>query len=493
MDFNENFLKNRAKLLELGIDPYPYSFEITHRIKDIILDEEQLKEKEISTAGRIISIREMGKACFATIEDFDSKIQIYIKKDTVGDKTWNVFKLLNPGDIIGVSGQIFRTKTGELTVYIKILTVLAKTVVEIPFGKSTDEKTYYKVKDIEIKYRERYIDWITDKQSRDRFLLRSKIISEIRKIMGSRGFIEVETPILSPVYGGAEARPFETTVHMLSNQKVFLSISPELYLKRFIVGGFPKVYTICKNFRNEGLDRNHNPEFTMMEYYETYTDYIFQMKQFETLIAELCNNLFGTTIVNYQGTKLDFTPPWKRMTMIDAIETISNVPVTKMSDPELEQFCKEHEIPIEGNFSRGIATAEIFDILCADKLIQPVFIHDYPKEISPLTKTKRGNSNLVERFEAFVLGMELGNAYSELTDPVEQLERFTEQKELQKKKNIDFVVYPLDTDFIKAIGCGMPPTGGVGIGIDRLVMILTDSSSIRDIIAFPLLKQKEEE
>jgi len=487
MVFDQDFSEHRKKLIELGVNPYPYDYEQTHKISDVIKNEEELKDQEVSLTGRIYTIRIMGKTCFADIEDFDSKIQVYLKKDTIGEKSWEVSKLLNIGDIIGVKGVIFRTKTGELTIYVKELTILAKALVQIPFGKVTSEKVYFRVEDKEIRYRERYLDWITSKESRGRFLLRNKIISAIRTFMEERNFVEVETPTLELIYGGAEAKPFRTNVWALGNQEMFLRISPELYLKRYIVGGFPKVYTICKNFRNEGIDNSHNPEFTMMEWYESYTDYNYQMEQFETLVSEVAKKICGTTEIEYQGTKIDFAPPWKRMTMIEAIETLANLSISQMSDEEIIQFYKEKEIELPEKFCRGESIAEIFETFCEDKLIQPTFIIDHPIEISPLTKTKRGNKNLVERFEPFALGMEIGNAYSELTDPVEQYERFKQQQASRENKD-DTIHHPMDMDFIKAIGCGMPPTGGVGLGVDRLVMILTNSPSIRDIIPFPLFK-----
>ena len=486
MIFNETRMNKRNILIEKGINPYPYSFEVTHEITSI---DDTIKEK-VSIAGRIVAKRKHGGAIFLDLEDFTGKIQLYAKKDNLNENDFELLNMLDLGDLIGVKGNVFRTQKGELTVSIVEFTILSKTVVHVPIGKKTDEKEYYNPSDPEIKYRKRYIDWITNRESRNRIVMRSKIISSIRKIMDKRGFLEVDTPTIEMVYGGAEARPFEVYIWALGNQKAYLRISPELYLKRYLVGGFPKVYTICKNFRNEGIDRSHNPEFTMMEWYEAYTDYEYQMKQFETLVAEVALEVLGTTRIVYQGTTIDLTPPWKRLTVVEAIKEYCGIDIDKMSDEEIKEFCSENNIELPEKYSRGLAIMEIFETFVEDKLIQPVFIMDHPKEISPLTKVKRGNPAFVERFEPYIYGMEIGNAYSELTDPLEQFERFKEQQNNRQKTGTDgdIVHHPMDIDFIEALSCGMPPTGGVGLGIDRLIMLLSDAPSIRDVIPFPMIK-----
>lgn len=482
--FDEIKLMKREKIMEMGINPYPYSYERTSLINEIGISSEN--NKGVSIAGRIMAIRLHGKSAFMDVSDHTGKIQVYLRKNT---SMWSVFELLDVGDLIGVSGQIFRTRTGEITVNPDDLTVLAKTVVPVPVGKTAEEKSYYQISDPEIKYRKRYLDWITNKQSCDLVMLRAKIITSIRNNMQERGFLEVDTPTIEMIYGGAEARPFETSINALGNQKAYLRISPELYLKRYIVGGFEKVFTICKNFRNEGIDRSHNPEFTMMEWYEAYTDYSYQMIRFEDLVSEVAKDVIGSTIINYQGTEIDLTPPWRRMTITEAIKEYVGIDIDSMSDAEIKGFCDEKEVSLTEPFNRALAVMAIFEELVEDKLIQPTFIMDHPMEISPLTKVKRGNPALVERFEPYIYGMEVGNAYSELTDPVEQHQRLIEQRKYADDS--DVVHHPVDMDFIEAIASGMPPTGGVGLGIDRLIMLLTDAPSIRDIIPFPMLRPEK--
>jgi lysyl-tRNA synthetase class 2 len=493
MPFHKELLEKRKNLIECGINPYPYSFEQSCPIEKIRSEEADFLDKEVSIPGRVTAQRIQGKVSFVNIEDFEGQIQIYFKKDLIDETSWKIVKQLDLGDIIGVRGKVFRTRTNELTISAEEVQMLAKTTVPVPICKKTEEKTFYQLSDPEIKYRERYIHWITEPQARQKMVMRARIISEVRKFMESNGFLEVTTPTLEMIYGGAEATPFETNVKALSNQKVFLRISPELSLKRFIVGGFPRVFTICQNFRNEGIDRSHNPEFTMMEWYEAYTDYEFQMKRFEELVFTVAVNTTGSGKITYQGREVDLTPPWRRLTMVDAIKEVNGIDVESMGDDAIKEFAKQRDIELQEPFSSGLSIEEIFKATCEEKLIQPTFIMDHPAETSPLTKSKRGKPGFVERFEPFIVGMEMGNAYSELTDPVEQHERLCRQKEAHasKKDASDHPVNPMDLDFVKALGCGMPPTGGVGLGIDRLVMLLTDSHSIREIIAFPLMKPKQ--
>lgn len=492
MPFNKDLLEKRENLIRDGIDPYPYSFEQNGSIKKIRDEEDSFLDKEVSLAGRVVAQRIQGKVSFVDIEDFNGRIQVYLKKNNLDENGWKVVKQLDTGDIIGVDGKVFRTRMGELTIAAEKVQILSKVVVPVPISKKTDDKVFYQLSDPEIKYRERYVHWITEPEAREKMVVRAKIISEIRKFMETREFLEVTTPTLEMVYGGAEATPFETSVKALSNQKIFLRISPELALKKFIAGGFPKVFTICQNFRNEGIDRSHNPEFTMMEWYEAFTDYEFQMKQFEELVSTVALNSVGTTKITYQGQEINLAPPWRRLTMVEAIKEYAGIEVETMSQNDIQKFAKEKEIEIPEPFNLGLSINEIFESTCEEHLIQPTFITDHPRETSPLTKAKRGKPGFIERFEPFISGMEIGNAYSELTDPVEQYDRLNEQRDLKRseKEKSDLPAHPVDMDFVKAVGCGMPPTGGVGLGVDRIVMLLTDSHSIRDIIAFPLMKPK---
>ena len=360
-------------------------------------------------------------------------------------------------------------------------------------GKETDDKVFYRSTDTETKYRERYLHWMLDQEDRERIKKRFQIFTSVRKHMENAGFLEVTTPSIEFIYGGAEARPFKTSIWALDNKEAFLRISPELYLKRYIVAGFDKVYTICQNFRNEGIDATHNPEFTMMEWYEAYTDYNHQMVRLENLVSDVCKDVCGTTKLTFQGKELEFAAPWKRMTMLEAIKEFAGIDADKMSAEEIKVELSKNNIEHAPSISWGIGIVELFENLCEEHIIQPTFITDHPIEVSPLTKVKRGDDRLVERFEPLVCGIELANAYSELNDPVEQLNRFVQQRDIQNQKqdkDQDWDDNPLDTDFIKAIGCGMPPTGGLGIGIDRLVMFLTDAPTMRDIVPFPMIKPK---
>jgi len=487
-------LEKRQSLIDRGHDPYPYDYVRTHLINEVQQQTEKLiASKEIcSLVGRIVAQRLHGKATFLDLEDETARIQLYFRQDDLDDVNWFIVsKMVDLGDLLEVKGFVFKTKMGELTLHVKALRILSKSLVPIPIGKTTEDKSYYQVSDPEIKYRERYIDWLTNPLSRKRITLRSNIIALIRQWMNSEGFLEVQTPTIEMIYGGAEARPFETSIWALGGQKAFLRISPELYLKRYIVGGFQKVYTICQNFRNEGIDKSHNPEFTMMEWYEAGTDYEFQMHRFETLVSFVVQQIYGSTTVTYQGEAINFSTPWKRITIEEGIKQAIGLRVSEVSEAVLSQKCLELGIEVPEKVSRGLLIMLLFEKYCEPKLVQPTFVLDYPVEVSPLTKAKRGQPGLVERFEPFVMRMELGNAYSELTDPLEQYQRFLQQREFDSTEGYE--IHPIDLDFIKAIGCGMPPTGGVGLGVDRLVMLLTDSPSIRDIIPFPMMKPRIQE
>lgn len=489
--FDEIRLRKREELIDTGYEIYPYSYMDSVHIKSLIEKYSDINDKDknsnisINTSGRIWAIRNMGKTFFMDLRDNTGQIQLYINKGIISKENWDLINYIDIGDIIGAVGVVFRTKMGELSIKVTDLKILAKAVVSIPIGKETEEKIYYRVTDPEVKYRERYIHWLLDRDDRERIILRTKIIALIRKWMEENEFLEVSTPTIEFIYGGAEARPFKTSIWAHSNKEAFLRISPELYLKRYIVAGFDRVYTICQNFRNEGIDLSHNPEFTMMEWYEVYTDYQDQMVRFENLVSYICQQIHGTTVINYQGIELDFTPPWTRLTIIDALKHYTKIDGSKMTVERLKTELKQRNIQFNNPLSWGHAIMLLFESECEKNLIQPTFILDHPVEISPLTKVKRGDHRLVERFEPYVYGMEVGNAYSELTDPVIQLRRLEEQR-----NDDDYEKHPVDIDFIKAVGCGMPPTGGVGLGVDRIIMLLTNSKSIRDIIPFPMIKPK---
>jgi lysyl-tRNA synthetase, class II len=487
--FDEILLQKRKELIDMGNNPYPYDYQRTHSIEIVIKNEGQLTEvkESVSLVGRVTAMRLMGKSLFFDILDDTARIQVYAGKNDFSDEDWKILsKLMDIGDYLNITGFVFRTKMGELTIHASKASIICKPVVRIPFGKSTDEKEYNEIADSEIKYRERYIYWQTNQEARKKIELRFRIISLIRHWMEKEGFLEVLTPTIEMVYGGAEARPFKTNIWALQNQQAYMRISPELYLKRYIAAGFPKVFTICQNFRNEGIDKSHNPEFTMMEWYEAGTDYEIQMERFEQLTAFLANELYGTTKIHYQGKEIDLSAPWRRLSMVDAIKEYAGVDVMGMTSNDIENFMVENDIEFTEGMPKGILIAHLFEELCEDKLIQPTFIIDHPVETSPLTKSKRGMPGFVERFEPFINCMEVGNAYSELTDPVEQFERLAAQREM--KSEDDFQNHPLDMDFIKAVGVGLPPNGGVGYGVDRIIMLLTNSATIRDIIPFPMMK-----
>ena len=489
--FDEELLEKRKELLAGSIDPYPYSFRRSHTLAEIRERREELLGQTLAVAGRLVAYRGKGKMVFADVADFSGRLQVMFRREAFDEARWNaVRRLLDLGDWVGVRGLLFVTQMGELTVEAKEIDVLAKAVVRVPIPKSKDDRTFFQLADAETKYRERYLHWITDPVARQVMVTRARTISAIRRFLDERDFIEVTTPTIEMSYGGAEARPFTTAIHALSNQEAYLRISPELPLKRFIVGGFEKVYTVCQNFRNEGIDRSHNPEFTMLEWYEAFTDYEHQMVQFEELVARTAREVTGGTKVVYQGAEIDFTPPWKRITVLGSLAE-AGVNAADMDVDALRRELASRNIPAPKPCTWGHAAALLFSELVEKKIVQPTFVCDHPVDISPLTKAKRGDParRLVERFEPVVAGMEIGNAYSELTDPVEQKERFERQRSMgADTEGVEH--HPIDEDFIRAVGCGMPPTGGVGLGIDRLVMLLTDSHSIRDVIAFPLMKPR---
>jgi lysyl-tRNA synthetase class 2 len=477
------------ELRKKGIEPFAYNFETdsdSQKIKDGFKDGEEFN---VSIAGRIIAIRRMGKASFTHLQDHLGKIQIYLRKDDIGDM-YDAFKLMDIGDIIGVEGYVFRTKTGEVSVHVRKLQILAKCLRPLPTPKETVDEQGNKVihdqfSDIELRYRQRYVDLIVNPQIRDTFIKRSRIISSMRRFLDSNGYLEVETPVLQPLYGGGAARPFVTHHNTLDSQ-LYLRIADELYLKRLIVGGFNGVYEVSKDFRNEGMDKTHNPEFTMMELYVPYKDYEWMMKFVEQMLFTICTEVFNDAVFEFEGQKINFNPPWKRVSMIEAIQEKTGVNIITASTEELIETAKKLGIDLKKVKGRAKLMDEIFSVTVQPDLIQPTFIVDYPLELSPLAKKHRSKEGLVERFEGYVAGREICNAFSELTDPVDQKERFMSQGALIEAG--DEEAHQIDEDFIRALEYGMPPTAGIGIGIDRLTMLFTAQSSIRDVIFFPQMK-----
>jgi lysyl-tRNA synthetase class 2 len=464
-----------------GVNPYPYSWRVTHSIKQITEDNQEriICSNAVSIAGRVTAIRYHGKSTFLDLSDEGQKIQCYFKIDELGEANYSFLKrFIERGDIIDVTGNLFYTKCGELTLRVKDFTILCKALYDFP-------GTWYGLQDPETRYRFRHLDLMLNPKVREIFILKSKIIREIRTFLDSRSFIEVETPVIQEVYGGANARPFLTHVHDLGEER-FLRISPELYLKRLIIGGLNKVYEIGKNFRNESITTKHHPEFLMMEIYQAYADYTDMMQLTEELVGAVAQNVLGTLKVNYSGSTIDFTPPYKRLTMYEAIKEYGNIDVTKMDDQEIESLLSEK---LPGGYDRGSAVEKLFESNCEHELTQPTFIVDHPKGTTYLCKQHRENNELLERFELYVAGMEIANAYTELNDPLIQRELLLE--EAKRRRNDDPANLEYDADFIDALCYGMPPTGGLGIGIDRLVMVLTGSTSIKEVIPFPLLRKAD--
>ncbi len=479
-------LKN---LIERGVEPYPYSFQKKNNASELLAKYKDLKNDErakgnFSVAGRVMTLRVMGKAGFMHIQDQTGKIQVYAREEEVGEDSYKTFSKLDLGDIVGVEGEIFRTRLGEVSIWAKKVTILTKSLLPLP-------EKWHGLKDKEIRYRRRELDLICNPEVLETFRKRSAIISAMREFLDSRGFLEVEIPTLQPVYGGAEARPFITHLNEL-DMKVFLSISPELYLKRLIVGGYDKVYTICKNFRNEGIDRTHNPEFTMMECYAAYEDYNYVMKLTEEMYAFIAKKVLGTTKIKYKDKELNLAPPWPRLTVKEGLKKYGKLDVDKLKDKELFDLVEEHKIDLKGKkLTRGIAIMLLFEELVEEHLTGPVFAIDYPREASPLCKQKRGDPQLIEKVEPYINGWESGNGYSELNNPIIQRELLNDQAKQLREGNEE--ASPMDEDFAKAIELGMPPTAGLGIGIDRMVIILTNSESIRDVIPFPFMKRLDDD
>ncbi|MBQ7718767.1 MAG: lysine--tRNA ligase [Clostridia bacterium] len=485
-DLNEILKIRRDKLKDLqesGRDPFQImKYDRDATSAGILENYEEYEDKEVSVAGRLMSKRIMGKASFCHIQDREGQIQSYVARDCVGEEPYKDFKKFDIGDIVGIRGKVFKTKTGETSIHADSITLLAKSLQPLP-------EKFHGLRDQELRYRQRYVDLIVNPDVKKTFIIRSKIIKYIRDFLDAKGYIEVETPILNTIPGGAAARPF-ITHHNTLDIDMYLRIATELHLKRLIVGGLEKVYEIGRIFRNEGMDIKHNPEFTTIELYEAFTDYHGMMDITEDMIGYVCEKVLGTTDVTYQGTELHLGKGWERISMIDAVKKYGGIDFNTIeTDDEARAALKNAGIELEGEPVRGECISLAFEELVEDKLVQPTFVIDYPVEVSPLAKRKPSDPRLTERFEFFIMGREYGNAFSELNDPIDQKYRFEKQVEAREKG--DEEANMMDTDYINALEYGMPPTGGLGIGIDRLVMLLTDSYSIRDVLLFPTMKPIE--
>ena len=485
LDINHLMQVRRDKLKELqeeGKDPYQITkFDRTQTAGEIKSNYEKYEQKDVTVAGRIIAKRIMGKASFCTIQDSDEKIQSYVSINDLGEESYKAFKTYDIGDFIGITGFVFKTRTEEISVHAKEVTLLSKSLRPLP-------EKFHGLKDVDLRYRQRYVDLIMNPEVKETFEKRSKIIREIREILDEKGFLEVDTPMLNTISGGATAKPF-ITHHNALNIDMYLRIATELNLKRLIVGGYDKVYEMGRIFRNEGMDIRHNPEFTTIELYQAYADYHDMMDLTEEMFSRCAMKVLGTTKVTYQGQEIDLTPGWKKITMIDSIKEACGIDFNEIqTDEEAVALAKEKgiEIPDVTKETRGDLISLFFDEYVEKTLVQPTFIYDYPIEISPLAKRKKEDPRLTERFEIFIGGREYGNAFSELNDPIDQYERF--KKQVEAREAGDDEAGMMDEDFIQALEYGMPPTGGIGIGIDRLVMLLTDAASIRDVLLFPTMK-----
>ncbi len=479
------------ELKKLGVNPYPAElFPINNFSIDLI--EDYKENSKVTIAGRIMSRRIQGNASFAEIQDSKGRIQVYFNRDEIcndNDKSkYNIIykKLLDIGDIIGINGRMFKTKVGEITVLVKDFKILNKSLRPLPLPKvDSDGNEYDSFSDLEQRYRHRYLDLILNSQVKDIFVKRTKIINTIRNFLNKKSYLEVETPILQPIPGGASARPF-ITHHNALDIPLYLRISDELFLKKLIVGGLEAVYEFSRDFRNEGMDKNHNPEFTILELYVAYKDYFWMMDLTESLIEKVCIELNGKTKIQYDSKLIDFKAPYEKISMFDAIKKFTGYDISRMDENELRKICNDMSIEVDESMGEGKLIDAIFGSQCEKKFINPTFIIDYPKSMSPLTKQHRSNPNLTERFELFINGMEIANAYSELNDPIDQLERFENQLELGKKGDDEAMF--IDMDFIKSLEYGMPPTSGIGIGLDRLIMLMTNQTSIQEVLFFPQMK-----
>ncbi len=490
-DYNELIQQRFKKLAEIsamGTKPYAGRFDVSTSSQALIdtygntaKEELEAKRIEVVIAGRIVAMRSFGKAGFGHIQDGSGRIQVYFQKNTLGEDRYALFKKIDIGDFIGVKGFLFRTKTNELTVEMEEFTLLSKSLRPLP-------EKWHGLTDVELRYRQRYVDLIVNPEVKNVFILRTKIVQAIRSFLNARGYLEVETPMMQSIPGGATAKPFKTH-HNALDMDLYLRIAPELYLKRLLVGGFERVYEINRNFRNEGISTRHNPEFTMLEFYTAYADYRYLLDLTEQMVSQVALEVLGTTEVEYEGHKISLAPPWKRVTYLDSLRQ-AGVPDEVLIDAgKARDYAKKLGANLKGGEPLGKILNEIFEALVEPKLIQPTFVTDYPTDISPLSKKCDDNPDYVERFELFVVGRELANAFSELNDPVDQKERF--QKQVTEREAGDEEAHQMDEDFIRALEYGMPPAAGEGIGIDRLVMLLTGSNSIRDVILFPQMKKEK--
>ena len=469
------------KIEEHGWKPFGYRFLYTHRAADIAAQFDELSEKEteVKMAGRIMAIRGHGKTCFMDMQDKTGRIQVYVRKDVIGEENYALIKLMDIGDTVGITGTAFRTHMGELSIKANSVEMLSKSLRPLP-------EKWHGLKDVETRYRQRYVDLIVNPEVRDTFVKRSQIIRSVREVLDSHDFLEVETPILNTIAGGAAARPF-ISYHNALDMQVYMRIAPELYLKRLIVGGMDRVYEMGRVFRNEGIDNRHNPEFTSVEIYHAFADYRDMMDLTEEVVVKTAEKVLGTTTINYEGTTIELASPWKRMSMIEAVKEYSGKDFTDVTDlEEARAIAKELNVAIEPSFGIGKIINACFEEYVEDKLIQPTFITGHPKEISPLAKSNPENPEITDRFEAYIYGREICNGFTELNDPIDQKERFL--KQVEERANGDEEANMMDEDFVNALEYGLPPTGGLGIGIDRLVMFLTNSSTIRDVLFFPTMK-----
>ena len=469
------------KIEEHGWKPFGYRFLYTHRAADIAAQFDELSEKEteVKMAGRIMAIRGHGKTCFMDMQDKTGRIQVYVRKDVIGEENYALIKLMDIGDTVGITGTAFRTHMGELSIKANSVEMLSKSLRPLP-------EKWHGLKDVETRYRQRYVDLIVNPEVRDTFVKRSQIIRSVREVLDSHDFLEVETPILNTIAGGAAARPF-ISYHNALDMQVYMRIAPELYLKRLIVGGMDRVYEMGRVFRNEGIDNRHNPEFTSVEIYQAFADYRDMMDLTEEVVVKTAEKVLGTTTINYEGTTIELASPWKRMSMIEAVKEYSGKNFTDVTDlEEARAIAKELNVAIEPSFGIGKIINACFEEYVEDKLIQPTFITGHPKEISPLAKSNPENPEITDRFEAYIYGREICNGFTELNDPIDQKERFL--KQVEERANGDEEANMMDEDFVNALEYGLPPTGGLGIGIDRLVMFLTNSSTIRDVLFFPTMK-----
>lgn len=476
-------LEKLSALRQAGIEPYGGRYERTHSTREIIERFEELENQEVSIAGRLRAIREHGKATFADLYDQEGRIQIYVKVDQVGEEAYRLFtQQIDIGDILGVRGKVFRTRRGEISVEVNQFTILCKSLRPLP-------EKWHGLKDVDLRYRQRYLDLIVNPEVRQVFITRAKILKAIRSFLDQRGFLEVETPSMHTIPGGAAARPF-ITHHNALDIDLYLRIALELHLKRLLVGGLEKVYEMGRIFRNEGISTKHNPEFTMLELYQAYADYHDMMELLEQMVAYVAREAIGTTTVEYQGHIIELSPPWPRVRMLEALEKYTGIDFGSLNEEEARRAAEKLGLELKPGLNRGKIISEVFEAFVEPHLIQPTFVLDYPVEVSPLAKRKEDDPSLTYRFEAFIAGRELANAFSELNDPLDQRERFEAQ--LKERAAGDEEAHMMDEDFLRALEYGMPPAGGLGLGVDRLVMILTNSPSIRDVILFPTMRPKED-